>query len=215
MLSMMRAFLLASAVLVVSAAAFGQPAPPAADLSGNWILQSQQTLGGNNEGLVSKPEAQNHQVCTYEGTASVDQTDGALSGDATLNLVSGDQPCPDTMSAQLTGGVDGTQVMMGMLMGGLGTATFSGMINLPAVKSPAGGEDRAVGNVAAPQLAGVTVTGTSTVTQGNFLGATGTFMATPQLSVIEIPTLTAAGLALLVLLLLGSATFLLLRRRTA
>ncbi len=201
MTTLHRTALVGAALLLTAGSAFAQPAPPAADLTGDWTLQASafppEVPPGATQGL---------QPCDFEGTADVTQTEGALSGDASMSLVDGPQSCPPVMAATLTGEVVGNDVQMGMLMGGnLGTADFQGLIQ---VIGPAGATAGTM----------IQLSGNFQVTQGPFQGFFGTWSGVPggpPPSVLEIPTLTAAGLAVLALLLLGAAIVQLFRRRAA
>jgi hypothetical protein len=172
--------------LLVPAAVASAGDPPLADLTGTWDVESQSFLEQAPEG---------NGVCDFVGNAQVvQQPAGDFSGNSTLNLVSGPAGCPATLSADLSGAVSGLNISMAMLMGGqLGTAFFSGQI----------AED------------GRTVSGDHVVESGPFAGVGGTFNAVLGQSVLEIPTLTGIGLALLALLLLALGVRYLGRMRTA
>jgi len=126
--------------------------------------------------------------CHFEGLANIMQDGTMLSGNVTLGLITGPAACPPEMSAMLSGGIElGTQVLLfGQLGGDLGTLDFSGQIS----PNPGGGGD-------------------FIVRQGMFAGAMGVWAAQMVESVLQIPTLTAVGLTLLTLLLLGVGTLLL------
>ena len=181
------------ALLLAAAAVHAQPAPPAADLTGTWTLQASAFPSPGAVGGV--------QSCDFQGTADITQTEGALTGDASMDLVSGPMGCPPTMSADVTGQVDGSTVQMGMILGELGSVDFDGEIAQGATQGGA-----------------ISLAGGFQVTQGPFTGYSGSWNGVPggsPPSPLEIPTLTAAGLAALALLLIGSAIFLIVRRRTA
>lgn len=131
--------------------------------------------------------------CHFEGLARIMQDGTELSGEVTLGLVTGPAACPPEMTAQLSGGLEiGTEVyLFGQLGGDLGALNFSGQIS----PNPGGGGD-------------------FNVTQGMYMGLTGTWAAELLESVLQIPTLTAVGLTLLTLLLLGAGA-LLLRHATS
>lgn len=126
--------------------------------------------------------------CHFEGLANVMQDGTLLTGNVTLGLITGPAACPPEMSAQLNGGIEaGNQIFLfGQLGGDLGTLDFSGQIS----PNPGGGGD-------------------FNVRQGPFAGAMGVWAAQLIESVLQIPTLTAVGLTLLTLLLLGVGTLLL------
>jgi hypothetical protein len=187
-----RALALAAALapaLLAGPAAFGQPAP--ADVSGSWDLQTSVFLG-----QVPVPEGLPD--CEYQGSAQVTQDGSELGGTSNLTLVSGDGECPAEMSADIDGQVVGTELEMGMLMGGqLGTALWGGSVD--------------------PQLEGEGGTGGDfTVDSGPFTGAVGTWSAVRgEPSALVIPTLTTVGVIVLVALLLGAAALLLRRSGAA
>lgn len=185
-----RALALAAALapaLLAAPAAFGQQP---ADVSGAWELQTSVFLG-----QVPVPEgSEGLPDCEYAGSAQVTQTGKDLGGTSNLTLVSGDGQCPAEMSADIDGEVVGTELQMGMLMGGqLGTSQWGGVVD--------------------PQLEGEGGTGGDfTVDSGPFTGAVGTWSAVRgEPSALAIPTLTTVGVIVLVALLLGAAALLLRR----
>jgi hypothetical protein len=131
-------------------------------------------------------------TCIYQGTIDVMQDGTALSGTLVLTLVSGPMACPAEMMASLAGTAGPGGVELGMLLGGdLGQASFSGD------RDPKSGA----------------LMGGSMVQEGPYAGTAGTWMAVlARQSVIEIPTLTALGLAALVTLLLAAGAWILRRR---
>lgn len=170
------------------------PGPAAAaaqglDLTGSWAMQMQVFLPRTGNAVAAD--------CTFQGTANVAQTGSQLSGDISVDLTSGSS-CPSTMSATLTGQVTGTQIDMGLVMGGgaFGEASFTG-----------------TQTSARPGAAATTVGGSFTVTSGPFSGTGGTWTGTRQAPIATVPALGARGLAVLALLLLATATLLLRRRR--
>ena len=200
----------AAALLVSTTAAYGQPPePPAADLTGTWTLEATEQMP-NPEATTDADAVVLQGECTFSGSASVSQdAGGALTGDATLNLVSGDAECPTSMTASLTGSVEGSDVTMGMMVGGgmLGEAIFDGTIGGEELKSgPA---------IAEKAVAALTVTGNNSVTSGPFTGVSGTFTAVVRQSVVEIPTLGRTGLSALIALLIAAGAVVLARRRAA
>ncbi len=136
--------------------------------------------------------------CSFQGTTTVNQTGSQFTGGIDVTLTSGPPACPSAMSANLSGEVSGNQLNMGAVMGNgaLGTATFTGTL-------------------ASAVNAGSTINGTFTVTSGNFTGTGGTWTATSLAPVAAVPVLGARGLALLAVLLLASALWLLWRRSAA
>jgi len=209
MIRLSRTLWTAVALLLATTAAYGQPALLAADLTGTWTLEATEDLPvpetrTGADALVLQG------TCTFSGSANVSQdAGGALTGDASLKLVSGDPECPGSMSASLTGDVEGTSLTMGMMIGGgnLGEATFDGTVNTSPLQSgPA---------IAAQAVAVLTAAGTNAVVSGPFAGTTGTWSAVVRQSVVEIPTLDTTGLTALIALLILAAAFVLARRRAA
>jgi hypothetical protein len=135
--------------------------------------------------------------CDFQGTANVFQTGSQFSGDISVGQTSGVMTCPSSMSATLTGDVTGSQVSMGVAMGGgaFGTANFTGNVSTAAARG-----------------AGTTMSGTFMVTGGPFSGYGGTWNATQLAPVAAVPALGAKGLAALALLLLATALWFLLRQ---
>jgi hypothetical protein len=188
MVKIARNLLIVSTLSLLALSLSGQGGTP--DLSGDWTLQATAFLPPGLGGTGGS--------CTFEGTADVGQDGTSLSGDAALTLVDGSMGCPDQMDASLTGEVIDNQVNMGMLMGQLGETTFNGTL----------------GPNLALQGGGNTLSGTMSVTAGPFAGSTGTWSGVQGTApVVEVPALSAVGLALLVaiLLLVGGV---LLRRRS-
>ena len=159
------------------------------DLTGSWTMQM--TAVRSQTGAAAAPS------CTFQGTANVAQTGSQLSGDVAVDLTAGSN-CPPTMSATLSGQVTGSQIDMGLVMGGgaLGEASFTG-----------------TQTSARPGAAATTVGGSFTVTSGPFSSTGGTWTGTRQAPIATVPALGARGLAVLALLLLATATLLLRRRR--
>lgn len=165
-------------------------ASEAQNLTGTWELQMfvEHTAGGTRGDIGS--------TCSFEGTADIVDTGGALSGSASMGLTLGDRSCPTTLTGTLTGTLDGTSIEMGMLSdGGGGTATFEGELGVTR------------GSVPDP------ASGTLNVTGGLFAGAIGAWNAQLVTSpaVSDIPTVGVAGLTALTLFLL-LAGFVVLRR---
>jgi hypothetical protein len=154
------------------------PAAAQGDLSGVWGMDTTAQM------------AEADGACVFEGICTMDQDGNELTGRVELELLSGPPECPPVMGADLAGGVQGNEVVMGAVMdAGFGEASFTG----ERTSSFAGG---------------------FTVTSGPFAGTTGTWLAERQ-SVTEVPAADARGLVLLALALAASAAFLLVRRRRA
>lgn len=178
---------LATAILLTAAVVSAQ----VIDLSGEWDLQASAFLAQQpEEGLPD---------CEFSGNATITQDGADLGGTADLALVSGDPECPTEMSADLDGTINGTEIEMGVLMGGnLGTAEWTGAVVVGAA------EGAGVGDLAGGFLAGT----------GPFAGSTGSWTAqrVGGPSVLAIPTLTTLGIVALVALLLAAAALILRRR---
>lgn len=201
----------AAVLLAATSPAFGQNAPPAADLTGAWTLQATFVLPMpvNPESTTGMDAENGGPMCGYEGTANLTQDgQGGVAGTASLGLIAGDTPpCPAEMSGMLTGTLAGTMLTGTLTDPNLGEAAFDGSLNPQMAKTQ--------GAIAAEAHAGLMLGGNNAVIVGPFAGALGFWNAVAAPSVIEIPTLGLAGLAALVLLLAASAAFLLVRRRTA
>lgn len=184
-----RIILAAALLLALPAAALATPVPPP-DLSGIWDLTSQLFLP------QAVPPALGETPCDFAGSAEITQgVEGDFMGTADLTLLSGPEGCPAEMSADVSGVVSGNGTIEGAMLtgaGNLGTAFFSGEV---------GPDGDAVG-------------GDSGVETGPFGGASGTWAAIIGAgpSVLEIPTVTAFGLVLLIALLAASALFMVRRR---
>ncbi len=136
---------------------------------------------------------ENGGTCVFSGKATIQQAGSSISGYPILKLVSGPVSCPPFLTAQLTGTVDEKACVDGMLSSGpLGTSYFS---CCPGEGGGCNGEF-----------------GTET---GPYAGSGGTFAALMLPSVLEIPTLTAGGLAALAILVLALGGWLLRRRGVA
>lgn len=133
-------------------------------------------------------------TCIFEGTAQVTQDGTDLGGTANLSLINGPPDCPPAMMADLDGEVgDDGCIELGLLLGGnFGEASFTGC----------------------PGEAVDTLVGSFQVTSGPFEGGGGTWTAVMGASVLAIPTLSALGLAALVVLLMLSGAWI-ARRRTS
>lgn len=126
--------------------------------------------------------------CVYSGACVMSQTGSDLTGTVDLSLVSGPPDCAAEMTAAIDGVVDGDDVF-GTLSGQAGEATFEGSRSNSFV-------------------------GSFSATEGPFAGGTGDWLAVrPSVHVTEIPTLTGAGLTLLVLALLAGGAWVLRGRR--
>lgn len=187
--------------LIAAAVAVAAPAVLDAqilDLTGTWSLELE-AIPNEGEiapeaGPVLRPEGIAIQPCVYSGTVVATQDGNQWTGPAELSLVSGPAECPAEMIGDLTGTlseVGGTIFIDGFIDGGdpSGNATFSGTIS----PNPGG-------------------SGTMIVNQGSFLGTEGDWTAVLLQSVLEIPELTPAGLAVLTLLLLAAGAWLLGRQ---
>lgn len=132
-------------------------------------------------------------TCIFEGTAQVTQDGTDLAGTANLSLINGPPDCPPAMMADLDGEVeDDGCIELGLLLGGnFGEASFTGC----------------------PGEAADTLVGSFQVTSGPFEGGGGTWTAVIGASVLAIPTLSALGLAALVVLLMLTGAWI-ARRRT-
>lgn len=174
--------ILAVALLLATS---GIAAAQVPDFSGTWELTSQLTIPAQTPQLGAP--------CDFEGSAVITQDGSDLGGTADLTLVSGPMECPAQMSAEVSGtvGPQGGVMLGGSLLGGnLGTAFFDGT----------GDPQAGLG-------------GTAAVETGPFGGANGTWAAVlGRPSILEIPTLTAFGLVLLIGLLAVSALYLVRRR---
>lgn len=134
--------------------------------------------------------------CLYSGTVTLSQDGAQVAGPAELFLVSGPASCPAEMSGNLTGTITtgelvGSYLISGMIDGSdpSGVVSFSGSLS----PNPGGSGDFAV-------------------TQGDFLGTSGSWMAVLQQSIVdEIPVLGRFGLALLTALLLAGGAWILAR----
>jgi len=175
--------ILAIALLLATS---GIAAAQVPDFSGTWQLTSQLFPPIQPPELGQVP-------CDFEGSAVITQDGSDLGGTADLTLVSGPVECPAQMSAEVSGtvGPQGGVMLGGSLLGGnLGTAFFDGT----------GDPQAGLG-------------GTAAVETGPFGGANGTWAAVlGGPSILEIPTLTAFGLVLLIGLLAVSALYLVRRR---
>ena len=174
-----------AALLVLAGLVAGSLSAQAPDLTGTWDLQAS-VFFGKGKGAD----------CQFEGSAEIVQTGSEVTGSASLDLTAGDPLCPATMSATLSGTASEAEgiLLTGLLSGQLGAVSFSG----------------------AP-LSADELQGDHLSTQGPFAGSSGTWAAQrqPEQSALEIPTLTAFGLAALVVLLLAAGAVVLLRRRPA
>lgn len=180
---------LAVAVLAATPASAQEP-----DLEGTWDLTLTTFVSRiTPEGSVGKGVAA--PTCEHSGTADINQDGMTFDGTATLTKTSGGVECPDEMMADIVDGSTAMGVGGTLTSADFGTANFTG------------GEAKASGGP---------YTGTMTVTIGPFAGSSGNWTATVAAPVsIEIPTLGAFGLALLVLLVLAAGSLMLKRRASA
>jgi hypothetical protein len=177
---------LAASILLLPATARAQ----GFDLTGSWTIQMLTSI---------PPETRSAAVaagCAFQGTANVTQTGSQLSGGMLVDMTSGGTSCPSGMSATLSGDVTGNRVDMGVAVGGgsLGQASFVGTATAAVANDPS------------------TMSGTFSATSGPFTGTNGTWSATRLAPATSVPTLGVKGLALLAVLLLGTAIWLLWRR---
>lgn len=176
-----------TATITIAALALILVAPVAAqNFSGNWQLQTETTLDGEET------------PCVYQGTVPVDAVEGEWNGPAELSLVSGPAACPAEMIGDMTGFIEqdgGVSFITGFIDGAdpSGFATFDGVIS----PNPGG-------------------SGTFAVNEGQdggpFAGESGIWAAELLAqSVLEIPVLGSFGLAALTALLLISGGWILAR----
>ncbi len=101
--------------LLFSAAALSQ------DISGNYTLNVSQNPGA--------------QDCVWSGDLALNQSGGnpgSFSGTADVSVTNG--PCPDIDGA-ISGTINGTALSIGVAVGGLGNATFTGSVTGPGALS--------------------------------------------------------------------------------
>lgn len=189
-----RATVLAALVLALAVAVpvHSQGLP---DFSGTWNLDVEATQPELN--AASEPLLGTKLVapCVYTGTVELTQDGDQVMGPAQLFLVSGPESCPAEMSGNLTGTIGpgelvGSYVIAGTIDGAdpTGVTSFSGILS----PNPGG-------------------QGTLAVTQGDFLGTDGTWMAVLQQFGLSIPTLGRWGIAALTVLLLAAGAWILSR----
>ncbi|HSL82320.1 MAG TPA: hypothetical protein VLF66_06055 [Thermoanaerobaculia bacterium] len=199
-----RALIPLAAVAVVALAGPAALQAQILDLTGTWNLELEAVPNGltpeaaaRQGGPVLQPEGVVIQPCLYSGTVVASQAGSQWTGPAELGLVSGPADCPAEMNGDLTGELSedgGVIFITGFIDGGnpSGQATFDGTIS----PNPGG-------------------SGTMIVSQGDFQDTEGDWVAVLQQSVLEIPELTPAGLAVLTLLLLAAGAWLLGRQSAA
>jgi hypothetical protein len=156
-----------------------------ASIPGAWALQMTATLAGEGS------------PCVFQGTAQLSTVvDGqhAFGGPCELELLSGPEGCPGSLSGTL-----GVDVEIGE--GGL---AVSGVID--------GGEQLGLGSFAGQVVGDPTGSGDFSIESGPFAGLTGTWLGTLGGGVLAIPTLRVTGLLLLAALL-AAVSVLALRRR--
>jgi len=132
-------------------------------------------------------------TCHFGGRFIIQQNGVSLTGNAYLQLINGPAACPSLMNFQLDGTVDEKGCVDGSLFGSLGTIYYA----------------------VCPGRAPDTLTGEFGAESGPYAGAGGTFSLVREPPVVEIPTLSALGLALLTLLTLLAGAWVLLRRAQA
>jgi hypothetical protein len=185
-----------SALLLLPAAARPQPA---LDLNGAWAIQ----FSTGAARIVTVP------VCDFQGTANVSQDGGgALSGNISVAQTTSNLLCPATMAANLSGQVTGSQVSMGLVMGGVTFGEASFTVTNIATKSRAAAGALTPGARAAANVS--SLSGTYDVTSGPFSNFSGNWSAA-QVAAAAVPTLGGSGLALLAALLAAAAALLLWR----
>lgn len=153
-------------------------------------LAAQEDLSGSwaMETNAGLPEEQ--EPCIYAGDCQMQQNGSQVTGTVDLVLVSGPEGCPAEMTATVDGSRDGDEVFGTLSSPVFGQASFNG----------------------APTNSWA---GSFLVEEGDFAGGAGSWLA-ERLSALEIPTLTALGLTLLVLALLAAGAWILRTdRRTA
>lgn len=166
------------------------------DLPGRWQLTVGFTLV--QEMPAERAVKQVEGDCEYQGTADVTQDGNSFSGSATLDLVQGVAECPQEMMAEITGQI--SQEVPGQISGQLSSPDF-GQADFTGAIAKASGT-----------LSGVAVV-TSTPMPA-LQGAVGNWIGIGLRQTVAIPTLSALGLTLLVLLLLAAGA-LALRKRPA
>lgn len=157
------------------------------DLPGRWQLTVSITLG--QEAVT---------LCEYQGIADVTQDGNSFSGNGSLNLVEGGPDCPQEMMAEITGQISAE--VPGQISGQLSSPDF-GLADFTGSIAKASG----------------TLAGTAVMTSTPMpllQGAVGNWIGVGLRQTVEIPTLSALGLTLLVLLLLAAGA-LALRKRPA
>lgn len=192
------------AVLTLAVAAPAAVQAQILDLTGTWNLDLTvpavvtPEAASSEAGPVLQPEGNevDPDPCVYSGTVVATQDGAQWTGPADLGLVSGPAECPDNMLGDLTGELteDGGVIFItGFIDGGqLGHAIFDGEIS----PNPGG-------------------SGIMAVDEGPFAGTDGEWSAVLQQSVLEVPDLTPAGMAVLTLLLLAVGGWLLSRQVSA
>ena len=149
-------------------------------------LAAQDLSGGwNMQTNAGLPEV--NEPCVYAGDCQMQQDGNAVTGTVDLVLVSGPVDCPPEMTATLDGSRDGDDVFGTLSSPVFGEASFAG--------SPTN-----------------SFAGTFEAVEGPFAGSDGDWLAVRP-SVLEIPTLTALGLILLVSALLAAGGWVLRAER--
>ena len=146
------------------------------NLNGTWTLHFSGLLSGENE------------PCVFEGSINVVQAvTSTISGDASVDLVSGPTGCPPQMSASILSatlrGLDFTATMDGGP--NQGTLTSSGQIS-PDARS---------------------IRGTYLIDSGPFAGTSGE-LGMEMAPLLDVPLMGVAGMTVLALLLIVSALIL-------
>lgn len=192
----------------------GQAQDVLPDLSGEWTLQTTASFPLQPQGAVAPGGDSLTVNCSFEGSATITQDVGSITGPVSLQLTSGAPECPKDMQANLSGDLQGT-ALGGMLDGGdmFGVADFTG--NVDGNNMIMTGELKFSRTPAGPAPAQGAAGGFNVQPGGPFGGGMGNWMAERLVMErpSEIPTLSGVGLAFLAAVLLLSS--LLVMRRNA
>lgn len=191
-------------VAVVSLAVLAGVAPAQlgaqVDFSGTWRIDLQ-AFEPELDPASAAPVLGMKQAapCVYTGSVELAQAGSEVSGPVEVSLILGPETCPAEMSGSLGGSISSGDVVGSLMISGMidgsdpsGVTTFSGTLS----PNPGGAGDFAV-------------------TQGDFVGTSGSWMARLQQSIFEIPGLGPLGLALLTALLLAAGAWILARSQPA
>ena len=178
----MQRVLRSTLVTLLLAAALMAVAPPLAaqDVSGHWTMATTASLP-----VAMEPAglAAAVEPCIFDGDCEMQQDGGEVTGTVDLALISGPEGCPAEMTGTIDGSFDGPDIYGTLTSPVYGEASFQA--------SPTASFE-----------------GNFDVTEGDYTGTTGSFIAERQ-SVLEIPTLTALGLSVLMLALLAGGAWML------